>query len=115
MLADTAPSLAARAEYAAARPGRWAPGPGRDTWRLAQSWDDLTPDQRSRAMQNFQRYQRLPEKGRERIDRRYQQFQGLPAGEQDKLRQTYDAYRRLSPDQRNNLGGAAGPRKGGSP
>jgi hypothetical protein len=85
-------------------------GPGNR--RLAQTWEQLTPDQRAKAMQNFQRYQRLPEKGRERLDRRYQQFQGLPPGEQDRLRQTYDAYRKLSPDQKRSL---TAPHRGGSP
>lgn len=68
-----------------------------------QSWDQLTPEQQNRAMQNFQRYQRMPEGSRERIQRGYQQFQGLPPGEQEKVRRNFDIYRNMTPDQRQDF------------
>src|SRR5581483_10088554 len=85
----------------AAHAGIAAAGPP-GVW-VVQSWDQLTPDQRSRALQNFQRYQRLPESSRERLQRRYHTFQGLPPREQEQVRKNYDVYRNMTPDQRQDF------------
>lgn len=70
------------------------------TLELAQRWEELSPDQRQRALQNFNRFQKLTDKSRERVERQYQRWQGLEPHEQDKIRRTYDRYRQMSPDER---------------
>ncbi len=69
-------------------------------WRVAQAWEQLSPEDRARALQSYQRYQRLPESSRERVDRRYERFQGMPPAEQEQLRRNYDVYRNMTPSQR---------------
>lgn len=71
--------------------------------RLAQSWEDLSPDQRSRAMENFQRFQRMPPQSREQVERRWQDFRQMPPTEQDRIRRNFDTYRNMSPDQRQDF------------
>src|SRR5262245_51115475 len=54
--------------------------------RRVQSWQQLTPDQKRRALDNFQRYQRMPEASRQRLQQRYDRFQQMPPSEQDQVR-----------------------------
>lgn len=69
-----------------------------------RGWFDLAPDEQQRAWQNYQRYQRIPERQRGRIEQRYQAFQALPPEERQRLRQNYDQLRTLDPDQRRQFG-----------
>jgi hypothetical protein len=64
------------------------------------TWDSLTPDQQRRALQNYQRYQQLPEQKRHVIDERYRRFRAMPPGEQQRLRQNYETYRGQDPRTR---------------
>src|SRR5205085_541699 len=43
-----------------------------------RGWQDLSPTDRQRAWENYQRYEQLPEDRRRMIERRYQQFQQMP-------------------------------------
>src|SRR5205814_1037069 len=65
-----------------------------------RDWQDLSPDDRRRAWENYQRYRQLPEERQRMLDHRYQQFQALPPQEQQRLRQNYQQYRGLDPGQR---------------
>lgn len=57
--------------------------------RLAQRWDELSPEQKSRAMENYQRHKRLsPEKQRD-VEQHYRRWQNLPSTEKDRIRQRY--------------------------
>ena len=76
---------------------------GAEPLRLAQSWEDLSPEQRSRAMENFQRFQRMPRQSREQVERRWQDFRQMPPTEQDRIRRNFDTYRNMSPDQREDF------------
>lgn len=69
----------------------------------AQGWEDLSPEQRSRALQNFQQYQRMPERSRARIERRYESFRGMAPSEQDQVRRNFGIYRQMSPEQRQDF------------
>ena len=44
-------------------------------------WQELSPEDRQRAWENYQRYQQLPEGRQRMIERRYQQFQAMPPQE----------------------------------
>ena len=73
------------------------PGPHfaerRDRPQLAESWDDLTPSQRDRALRNYQSYQELPADKKRDIDQRYEKWKKLPRSDQDRYRQKHDQYR----------------------
>jgi len=90
-----ATSLAVPRSHLAASPG--------PVLELAQRWEDLSPDQRSRALQNYQRFQKLPERDRERMEQRYQHWQGLDPGEQARIRRNYDRYQQMSPDEKRSF------------
>src|SRR3989442_10487627 len=62
--------------------------------QLAESWDDLSPGQRDRALKNYQRYMDLPPQKRHDIDQRYEKWKKLPPSAQDRLRKKHDEYRR---------------------
>jgi len=61
--------------------------------QLAESWDDLTPSQRERALRNYQSYQELPPDKKRDIDQRYEKWKKLPRSDQDRYRQKHDQYR----------------------
>lgn len=63
--------------------------------QLAESWDDLTPSQRERALRNYQSYQKLPADKKRDIDQRYEKWKKLAPSDQDRYRQKHDKYRGL--------------------
>ena len=71
--------------------------------RRVQNWQQLSPDDRKRAMENLQRYQRLPESSRQRMDRSYESWQQLDPGERARVQQNYEKYRQMTPDQRRDF------------
>jgi len=66
-------------------------------------WQDLSPRQRERALENYQHYRELPRDQRRQLDERSRQFESLPSGERQRLRQSYEQYQRLGPGQRQQL------------
>ena len=61
---------------------------------LSESWDDLSPPQRDRAMRNYQRYMDLPAEKRRDIDQRYEKWKKLPSDDKDRMRQKHEDYKR---------------------
>jgi hypothetical protein len=61
--------------------------------QLAESWDDLSPSQRERALRNYKSYQELPADKKRDIDQRYEKWKKLPRSDQDRYRQKHDQYR----------------------
>ena len=61
--------------------------------QLAESWDDLSPSQRDRALRNYQNYQELPPDKKRDIDRHYEKWKKLPRSDQERYRQKHDEYR----------------------
>jgi len=61
--------------------------------QLAESWDDLSPSQRERALRNYQSYQELPPDKKRDIDRHYEKWKNLPRSDQDRYRKKHDEYR----------------------
>lgn len=68
-----------------------APPPNRQ--QLAESWDDLSPAQRDRALRNYQNYMQLPTEKRRDVDQRYEKWKRLPRNAQDRFRRKHDQYR----------------------
>jgi hypothetical protein len=64
------------------------------------AWQRLSPEDRARARQNYERFQQLPEKDRERIHERYQRWQNLQPEQRERLRENYESYRGLDPTER---------------
>jgi Protein of unknown function (DUF3106) len=61
--------------------------------QLAESWDDLSPSQRERALRNYQSYQELPPDKKHDIDRHYEKWKNLPRSDQERYRKKHDEYR----------------------
>jgi hypothetical protein len=74
--------------------GQGPPGPS------TRSWEELTPEQRERVRQHYQRFQRLPEERRRAVEERYRHWRELPPQEQQRLRRNYESYQSLNPEQR---------------
>ncbi|MBM4268311.1 MAG: DUF3106 domain-containing protein [Deltaproteobacteria bacterium] len=74
-----------------------------DRMQLAQGWDQLTPGQRQRAQENYDRWKKMPQSRQQQLERSYQQWQGMRPSEKERMRRNYDAYRQMSPDQRRQL------------
>ncbi|MGE0823846.1 MAG: DUF3106 domain-containing protein [Candidatus Binatia bacterium] len=71
--------------------------------RVDQSWYELSPREKSRALQNYKRFQKLsPQKKRE-IEERYNRWQQLPAEEQERLRRNYRRYRGMDSDEKEDF------------
>jgi len=66
-------------------------------------WQDLSPRQRERAIENYQHYRELPKNQRQQLDERSRRFEQLPSQERQRLRQSYEQYQRLGPGQRQQL------------
>jgi hypothetical protein len=67
---------------------------------IDQRWDELSPRERSRALENYQRFQKLPQEKQRNIEERYNRWRQLPSEEQDRLRRNYERYRGMNSDQK---------------
>jgi len=61
--------------------------------QIAESWDDLSPSQRDRALQNYHHYLELPADKKRDMDQRYEKWKKMPRTDQDRLRRKHDEYR----------------------
>lgn len=60
---------------------------------LAERWDDLSEEQRERAMRNYRRHQELSPEKRQDVERRYEKWKKLPDAERNRFRERYKEYR----------------------
>jgi hypothetical protein len=72
--------------------------------RFAQNWDDLSPDQRNRALENYQRYKKLPPDRRRSLDKSYERWRGMDPNSRERVRRNYESYRQLDKQQRKDFG-----------
>ena len=70
---------------------------------IEQDWYQLSPQERSRALDNYRRFQKLPPERQRALEDRYNQWQQLPPEEQDRLRQNYRRYRDMNSDQKEDF------------
>jgi hypothetical protein len=61
--------------------------------QIAESWDDLSPSQRDRALRNYQHYLELPAEKKHDMDQRYEKWKKMPRTDQEHLRRKHDEYR----------------------
>jgi hypothetical protein len=71
--------------------------------KINQSWYELSPQDRTRALDNYDRFKKLSPEGQRAIQERYHRWQQLPSEEQDRLRRNYDRYRRMDSDQKEDF------------
>jgi Protein of unknown function (DUF3106) len=77
--------------------------PTGQTQLIGQDWYELSPQERSRALDNYHRFQKLPPERQRALEERYNQWQQLPTEEQDRIRQNYRRYRDMNSDQKEDF------------
>ena len=77
--------------------------PTEQTQLIGQDWYELSPQERSRALDNYRRFQKLPPERPRALEERYNQWQQLPNEEQDRIRQNYRRYRDMKSDQKEDF------------
>lgn len=70
------------------------------SFRIAQNWDELSPRERDRALDNYRRFKRLPPKKQQGLEDQYNRWRQLPNEERDRIRRNYDRYRKMDSDQK---------------
>lgn len=70
------------------------------SFRIAQNWDELSPRERARALDNYRRFKRLPPDKQQGLEKQYNRWQELPNEERDRIRRNYDRYRKMDSDQK---------------
>ncbi len=70
---------------------------------IGQDWYELPPQERSRALDNYRRFQKLPPERQRALEERYNQWQQLPTEEQDRLRRNYRRYRGMDSDEKEDF------------
>ena len=68
--------------------------------QVKRDWDDIPPRERSRALENYRRFQKLPPERQRDIQERYHRWQELPSEEQDRIRENYRRYRGMNSDEK---------------
>jgi Protein of unknown function (DUF3106) len=69
-------------------------------YRVAQSWDDLSPQERARALENYKRFKKLPPERRQDLEKKYNQWMQLPEEEKNRIQKNYNRYRKMDSDQK---------------
>ncbi len=60
----------------------------------SDNWRNLTPTEKDKVLQNYQRWQRLPPQDKEHLRDEWNRWQRLPKDERDRIKQRYDQERR---------------------
>lgn len=67
---------------------------------IQQSWDDLSPTERERALKNFERFQQLPGERKQDLQDAYDRWQKLPGSERERIQKNYERYRKMNSDEK---------------
>ena len=71
--------------------------------KIAQKWDELSPRERDRALENYKRYKKLRPERRQNLEEQYNRWMELPNEEKDRIQKNYDRYRKMDSDQKEEL------------
>jgi hypothetical protein len=63
----------------------------------------LSPEERRRLRERYERFKKLPPEEKERLRKRLEEFEKLPEAERNRLKRRYDYFQRFSPEQRERL------------
>ncbi len=80
--------------------GWMQPATGETIQQIGQDWYELSPRDRSRALENYRRFQKLPPERQRDIQERYNRWQQLPSEEQNRIRENYRRYRGMNSDEK---------------
>lgn len=69
-------------------------------YQVKRDWDEIPPRERSRALENYRRFQRLPPERQRDIQERYHRWRELPSEEQERIRENYRRYRGMNSDEK---------------
>jgi uncharacterized protein DUF3106 len=58
------------------------------------NWRNLTPTEKDKVRENYQRWQRLPPQDKDHLRDEWNRWQRLPKDERDRIKQRYDRQRR---------------------
>lgn len=67
---------------------------------IDQSWYELSPQERSRARENYRRFQKLPPEKQRAIEEQYNRWQRLPSEERERIQRNYNRYRDMDSDEK---------------
>ena|SRR6266404_5714049 len=68
--------------------------------RFVQNWQELSPQERARALENYRRFQKLPPERQHNLEERYQHWTEMPDEEKERVRRNYDRFRKMDSDQK---------------
>ena len=68
--------------------------------RFVQNWQELSPQERARALENYRRFQKLSPERQRSIEERYQRWTELPDEEKERVRRNYDRFRKMDSDEK---------------
>jgi hypothetical protein len=57
-------------------------------------WRNLTPTEKDKVQQNYERWQRLPQQDKDHLREEWNRWQRLPKDERERIKQRYDRQRR---------------------
>lgn len=80
--------------------GRMPSATGAIFQQIEQNWYELSPRERSRALENYNRFQKLPPERQRDIRERYNRWQQLPSEEKNRIRENYRRYRGMNSDEK---------------
>jgi hypothetical protein len=66
-------------------------------------WESMSPEEKSRVIQNYREWKSSPPQKREKVRRNYDAFSDLSAEERQKLRERYRNYKSLEPARREKV------------
>jgi len=66
-------------------------------------WESLSPEEKSRIIQNYREWRSIPPQKQDRIRRNYETFNELSPEERQKLRERYRNYKSLAPAGREKV------------
>jgi hypothetical protein len=67
---------------------------------VAQSWQELGPSERYKALRNYQQHERRPEEDRRGIEQRFERWQQMSPDERSRIRQNYERLQQMPPQDR---------------
>lgn len=80
--------------------GWMPPDTGEIIQKIEQDWYELSPRERSRTLENYRRFQKLPPERQRDIQERYNRWQQLPSEEKSRIRENYRRYRGMNSDEK---------------
>lgn len=66
----------------------------------AQSWRELSPNERYEAMRNYEEHRQLPSGSQKAVEGQYDRWRAMSPEEKDRVRSNYDKLRKMPPKER---------------